>query len=181
MKKEKRNIVMWICLLCLFVLLAIFFFSCRKQTLDITMTATARRRRRGRSRFAWTACFLNRFFRPYRFRGRISVEGYELTFDEAYTNDILLQNGCGFLDYMCIDEEGVRDEFLGHIRMDGSGSLLILLYGESHAGGNAYICAPAGTGGGKLRSLRKSSVRERGWRELTGTNPAIARQEMRES
>lgn len=97
-----------------------------------------------------------RFFRPYRFRGRISVEGYELTFDEAYTNDILLQNGCGFLDYMCIDEEGVRDEFLGHIRMDGSGSLLILLYGESHAGGNAYICAPAGTGGGSCAPCGKA-------------------------
>lgn len=124
---------MWICLLCLFVLLAIFFFSCRKQTLDITMTGYRAAPEEGTVEVRVDGVLSYRFFRPYRFRGRISVEGYELTFDEAYTNDILLQNGCGFLDYMCIDEEGVRDEFLGHIRMDGSGSLLILLYGESHA------------------------------------------------
>jgi len=136
---------MWIFLLCLFVLLAIFFFSCRKQTLDLTMTGYRAASEEGTVEVRVDGVLSYRFFRPYRFRGHISIEDYEITFDEAYTNDILLQNGCGFLDYMRIDEEGVRNEFLGHICMDGSGSLLILLYGESHAGGNAYICAPAGT------------------------------------
>ena len=161
------------------LLLSVFYISCRKQTLDLTMTGYRAASEEGTVEVRVDGVLSYRFFRPYRFRGRISVEGYELTFDEAYTNDILLQNGCGFLDYMRIDEEGVRDEFLGHIRMDGSGSLLILLYGESHAGGNAYICAPVRRR--RLRSLRKSSVRERGWRELTGTNPAIDAMEMRES
>lgn len=136
---------MWIFLVCLIVLLAVFFFSCRKQTLDLTMTGYRAASEEGTVEVRVDGVLSYRFFRPYRFRGQISIEGYEITFDEAYTNDILLQNGCGFLDYMRIDAEGVRDEFLGHICMDGSGSLLILLYRESHAGGNAYICAPAGT------------------------------------
>lgn len=141
----KRHV--WIVLICVFCLSSLFaiFFSCRKQTLDITMTGYRAASEEGTVEVRVDGVLSYRFFGPYRFRGRISVEGYEITFDEAYTNDILLQNGCGFLDYMCVDEEGVRDEFLGRIRMDGSGSLLILLYGESHAGGNAYICAPAGT------------------------------------
>lgn len=99
----------------------------------------------------------HRFFKPYRLRGRISIEGYEMTFDEAYANDILLKNGCGFLGYMRIDEEGVRDEFLGHIRMDGSGSFLILLYGESHAGGMPISALPPARRRG-LYALRKSFV-----------------------
>ncbi|MBS6446918.1 MAG: hypothetical protein KH382_04920 [Clostridiales bacterium] len=142
---KKSMLIALIFVISVWLLLSVFYISCRKQTLDLTMTGYRAASEEGTVEVRVDGVLSYRFFRPYRFRGRISVEGYELTFDEAYTNDILLQNGCGFLDYMRIDEEGVRDEFLGHIRMDGSGSLLILLYGESHAGGNAYICAPAGT------------------------------------
>ena len=145
MRLKKHAWVVLVCVFCLSSLFAIFFFSCRKQTLDLTMTGYRAASEEGTVEMRVDGVLSYRFFRPYRFRGRISIEGYEITFDEAYTNDILLQNGCGFLDYMCIDEEGVQDEFFGHICMDGSGSLLILLYGESHAGGDAYICAPAGT------------------------------------